>query len=184
MLASVQQGCRVRWRTRSWAGFLSRLVNTDRAESHARTALELANRYSDSYAEVLALNSLGAVLLALNRPAEAVDHVLTAKDLAEREGYDAILPHVTGRLAAGLARTGKADRAVSLVEELLMRIDDHRTGRLEMFNLHIGFGEALRSLGRDDEAQSTFDYVVQIARDLDNPHDDGPSAWRASQHPT
>ena len=50
-----------------------------------------------------------------------------------------------------------------------MRIDDHRTGRLEMFNLHIGFGEALRSLGRDDEAQSTFDYVVQIARDLDNP---------------
>lgn len=149
--------------------FLVEVGQYDRAENHARTALELANRYSDSYAEVLALNSLGAVLLALNRPAEAVDHVLTAKDLAEREGYDAILPHVTGRLAAGLARIGRADQAVSLVEELLMRIDDHRTGRLEMFNLHIGFGEALRLLGRDDEAQSTFDYVVQIARDLDNP---------------
>ena len=133
--------------------FLLEVGRYDEAQQHAETALSLATTHSDSYAEVLALTSLGRALLMLDRPDEALVRLSTAKDISQSEGYDAILPHLTGRLAAALARTGQAEFAVSLVEEQLQRVDVQRTGRLEVCHFHIGYGEALLRAGRREETR-------------------------------
>ena len=131
--------------------------------------MAIATDHSDSYAEVLALTSLGRALLMLNRPAEAFERLSEAKDISQREGYDAILPHLTGRLATALARTGRADLAVSLVEEMLKRVDEQRTGRLEVCHFNIDYAEALFRAGRREEALRTLDRVVKMTREIESP---------------
>ena len=114
----------------------------------------------------------------LDRPDEALERLSAARDISQREGYDAILPHLTGRLATALARTGQAEMAVTLVEELLRRVDEQRTGRLEVCHFHhrmlevchfhIGYGEALFRAGRGEEALRTLDLVVKMAREMES----------------
>ncbi len=149
--------------------FLLEVGRYDEALNHAETALSLAKAHSDSYAEVLALTSLGRALLMQHRPDEALHRLMAAKDISQREGYDAILPHLTGRMAAALARTGQAEQAVAMVEELLRRVDEQRTGRLEVCHFHIGYAEALFWAGRQEDALTTLDRVVKMTREIESP---------------
>ncbi len=149
--------------------FLVEVGRYDEALEHARKALSLATDLNDTYGEVLSRNSLGRVLLMLHRDEEARQCMAVARDITEREGYDAILPHITGRMAAAMARTGQAGQAVEMVKDLLDRLGEDRTGRLEMFNLFTGYGEALFLAGRTAEAFDSVDRALTIARALKNP---------------
>lgn len=152
---------------RGW--FLVDVGRYPEALQHARRALAIASEYNDIYGGILARNSLARVLLALRRHDEARQCVAVAHDMAEREGYHAILPHVCGRLATAMARTGDAESAVRMVDALLGNMAEVRTGRLEMFNLFAGYAEALFRTGEADRAFEMIDRALTIARSLDNP---------------
>jgi class 3 adenylate cyclase/tetratricopeptide (TPR) repeat protein len=134
----------------------------------ARHALEIAVREQDSYAEVLARNSMGRNLLMLHRNHEAVECLSAARALTDRNGYDAIKANLTGAMATALARTGEARQAIGLVEACL---DDElhlRTGRAEFCYLYAGYAEALARCGEIERGLSALDRALAIARSIEN----------------
>lgn len=135
----------------------------DEALQHVDRALKAAERHRDPYAEVLARNAEGRVLLQLNRAEDAVRTMQIAKRICDNEGFDAINPHVTGRLAAAMARSGDADTAVKMAGEFAERTNGDRTGRLEMFNFHLGYGEALYRAGDSESGMEEIDSALAMA---------------------
>lgn len=136
---------------------------------HTDHALKTAERHRDPYAEVLARNAEGRVLLQLNRAEDAMRTMLAAKRICDREGFDAINPHVTGRLAAAMARTGSTKMAVQVAGEFAEKTSGNRTGYLETFNLRIGYGEALCRNGQLDQGMEEIDAALAMADKADSP---------------
>lgn len=135
----------------------------------ARQAFEVAVTEQDTYAELLARNALGKSLLVLGRDAEAAECLIRARELAERDGYDAILPNLTGRAAHALARLGRADEGIAIVEDCLVRGLHRRTGVMEVFNLRAGYAEALCRGGRMAQGLAVLDEALDLARRIQNP---------------
>jgi tetratricopeptide (TPR) repeat protein len=131
--------------------------------------LEIAVREQDPYSEVLARSALGQSLLMLSRNAEAVDCLATARDLSERNGYDAIKADLAGRIAIALARTARAREAVVIVEDCLRQRLHLRTGQLQVYHLYSGYAEALVRDGDIDRGFERLSEALAIARRINNP---------------
>lgn len=141
----------------------------DEALEQTETALKIAERHRDPYAEVLARNAQGRVLLYKNRPADATRTMMAAKRICDREGFDAIIPHVTGRLATAMARAGDTGEAVRVAGEVAEKTSRDRTGYLETFNLRLGYGEALYRNGQREAGLAEIDAALAMASQIDNP---------------
>lgn len=135
----------------------------------ATRALDIAVNEQDSYSEVLARSSMGRNLLMLGRNDEAVECLAVARNLSNRNGYDAIKANLTGAMAVALARTGEARQAVSLVEACLRDELHLRTGQMEVCQLYAGYAEALVSCGETERGFAALDHALAIARGIENP---------------
>lgn len=137
--------------------------------SYAEEALDIAVSVGDPYSEVLARLALGRCLIMLKRDEEAQQCLRTALDMSERNGYDAIKPNLTGQLATALSRCGRAEEAVRTVEAWLQHGHELRTGRLELFHLDAGYGEALFRSGATALGLAAIDRAIETVRGIDNP---------------
>jgi class 3 adenylate cyclase/tetratricopeptide (TPR) repeat protein len=135
----------------------------------AERGLEIAVGEQDPYSEVLARCALGRNLLMLRRDAEAVACLATARELSERNGYDAIKANLAGRIAIALARTGQAREAIEIVEDCLSRDLHLRTGLLETYYLYAGYAEALVRNGETERGFARLAEALAIARGISNP---------------
>jgi len=135
----------------------------------ADEALALATREGDPYGEVLARNALGRTLTLLERYAEAAACFAAAREICDRDGYDAIKAHLAGRIATALARIGRADEAVQIVEDCLRGGLDRRTGQLEIFTLRVGYGEALARAGDIQRGLEEVSNAIALARRIHSP---------------
>ena len=151
------------------------------AERHYRRALELKPDYAPVY-----LN-LGDVLLAQQRPAEAVEAYLRAGTLG------VVDPQLDARIADAFLRLGKSDQAVDFYRRALSSGDRSsqtysnlivalvQSNRLdeatEVFpeallrdpnnpTLHFAYGSVLLDRGRHGEAAAAFDRAVALQPDL------------------
>lgn len=136
---------------------------------YVERALAIAKREGDAYSEVLARHALGRNLLLLHRNAEAAECIALAREISEREGYDAIKADLDGRMAIALTRTGKAAEAIALVEDCLRRRLHLRTGQLEIYYLRAGYAEALWRTGATDRALAVLGEALDLARRIHNP---------------
>ncbi|MBP7705106.1 MAG: AAA family ATPase [Caulobacter sp.] len=151
----------------SW--YLVDIGHYDEALDYARQAFEVATREQDTYAELLARNTLGRTLLLLQRDEEAADCLMVGREISERDGYDAIQPNLIGRAAHALARIGRSTEAIDMIEECLDRGLHRRTGVMEVFNLTAGHAEALYRGGDRERGLQRLDEALAIARRVDNP---------------
>ncbi|MBR1122722.1 AAA family ATPase [Bradyrhizobium lablabi] len=151
----------------SW--FMNATGEYAEALDHASRALEIAVRAQDPYSEVLARNTMGRNLLLLRRNSEAVQCFAIARELSDRNGYDAIKANLTGAAAAALARTGEARAAVRLVEQCLHDGFHRRTGQMEVGWLYAGYAEALVRCGEHERAVEALERALEIAHGLKNP---------------
>lgn len=141
----------------------------DEALEQTELALKIAERHRDPYAEVLARNAQGRVLLHKNRAGDAMRTMLVAKRICDREGFDAIIPHVTGRLSTAMARAGQTAEAVRVASDIVERTSRDRTGYLETFNLRLGYGEALFREGDREAGLAEIGAALAMASQIDNP---------------
>jgi len=151
----------------SW--FMNATGEYAEALGFATRALEIAVREQDPYSEVLARNTMGRNLLMLRRNTEAVQCFAIARELSDRNGYDAIKANLTGATAAALARTGDAREAVRLVEACLRDELHLRTGQMEVGWLYAGYAEALVRCGEGGRGLAALERALEIARNINNP---------------
>jgi class 3 adenylate cyclase/tetratricopeptide (TPR) repeat protein len=137
--------------------------------SYAEEALDIAVSAGDAYSEVLARLALGRCLIMLKRDDEAQQCLSAALETSERNGYDAIKPNLVGHLATALSRCGRAEEAVRMVEAWLRHGHEKRTGRLELFHLDAGYGEALFRSGATASGLAAIDRAVEAVRGIDSP---------------
>ena len=135
----------------------------------ANCALEIAVGGQDLYSEVLARSSMGRNLLMLHRNDEAVECLSVARELTERNGYDAIKANLTGAIATAMARTGEARQAIGLIEACLENGMHLRTGQTEVCYLYAGYAEALVRCGETERGLSALEHALSIARSIKNP---------------
>jgi tetratricopeptide (TPR) repeat protein len=135
----------------------------------AERGLHIALRERDLYGEVLARNGMASNLLKLHRNEEAAACLAAALEVAERNGYDAIKTNLVGRMAIALARSGRADEAIALVEDCLRKALNVRTGQLENYYLRAGYAEALLRRGESERGLAALDEALAIARRIRNP---------------
>jgi class 3 adenylate cyclase/tetratricopeptide (TPR) repeat protein len=152
---------------RSW--YMNATGQYAEALEFASRALAIAGREKDSYGEVLARITMGRNLLMLHRNDEAAECLSIAREIAERNGYDAIKAHLTGAIATALARTGKAHQAVGLVEACMESGMHLRTGQMEVCYLYVGYAEALVRGGESERGLSALDHALSIAKTIKNP---------------
>ena len=132
----------------------------------ASRALAIAVREQDLYGEVLSRITMGRNLLMLHRNQEAAECLSIAREIVERNGYDAIKANLTGAIATALARTGEAHRAVGLVDACMESGMHLRTGQMEVCYLHAGYGEALVQDGQSQRGLSALERALSIARSI------------------
>jgi tetratricopeptide (TPR) repeat protein len=152
---------------KSW--FMNATGPYDEALELARRALDIAGREQDAYGEVLARITMGKNLLMLRRNEDAVECLSAAREITERNGYDAIKAHLIGAIATALARTGQAREAISQVEAFLQGEMQLRTGQAELCHLHAGYAEALVRAGEAARGMQALDRALDIAKMIKNP---------------
>ena len=149
--------------------FMNATGQYEEALDFARRALEIAVREQDLYGEVLTRSTMGRNLLMLHRNDEAVECLSVARDLTERNGYDAIKADLTGAIAKALARTGNAREGIGLVEACLESGMHLRTGQAEVCDLYAGYAEALIRGGELERGLAALDRALTIAQTIKNP---------------
>jgi class 3 adenylate cyclase/tetratricopeptide (TPR) repeat protein len=152
---------------RSW--FLNATGPYDDALDYAHQALEIAVREQDAYGEVLSRLTMARNLLMLYRNEDAVECLSAAREIIERNGYDAVKANLAGTIATALARIDRAPEAVRLVEECLQSRMHLRTGQVEVCQLYAGYAEALVGVGDTVNGLAALDHAVSIARTIRNP---------------
>lgn len=135
----------------------------------ASRALEIAAREQDLYGEVLARIAMGRNLLMLHRNDQAVECLSIAREIVERNGYDAIKANLTGAIATALARTGQAHQAIGLVEACMDSGAHLRTGQMEACYLHAGYAEALVRDGQSERGLAALERALSTAKTISNP---------------
>jgi class 3 adenylate cyclase/tetratricopeptide (TPR) repeat protein len=152
---------------RSW--FLNATGPYEEALDFAHRALEIAIREQDAYGEVLSRLTTARNLIMLYRNEDAVECLSAAREIIERNGYDAVKANLAGTIATALARSGRAAEAVQLVEECLQSRMHLRTGQVEVCQLYAGYAEALVVAGDAVNGIAALDHAVSIARTIRNP---------------
>ena len=115
---------------RSW--FMNATGQYAEALGFALRALEIAVANRISYGQVLARITMGQNLLMLHRNDQAVECLSIAREIVERNGYDASKANLTGAMATALARTGQAHQAVDLIDACMESGTHLRTGQIEL----------------------------------------------------
>jgi tetratricopeptide (TPR) repeat protein len=141
----------------------------DEALELGRRALEIALRDQDAYGEVLARSAIGRNLLMLRRSEDALECLSAAREVIERNGYDAIKANIIGAIATAMARTGHAREAIGQVEAVLQSEMQLRTGQAELCQLHAGYAEALVRAGEAVRGMQALDRALAIAKSIKNP---------------
>jgi tetratricopeptide (TPR) repeat protein len=136
---------------------------------HGGRALHIALDENEPYSEVLACMSIGRTLISLKRYPEAVERLRAAYELTERNGYAASVPHITGLLAAALARSGSPQEAIRLVLKCIEAGHVDRSGTLEIYYLKAGYAEALFHVGDTATCFKELDEAIAIGRGCNNP---------------
>ncbi|WP_136658064.1 tetratricopeptide repeat protein [Nitratireductor sp. XY-223] len=149
--------------------FLTDKGDYEESLKYAQLALDISRSCDDPYTEVIALNALGRNLIMMGRADEAVTCLETTTALIEAHGYDAPKPHITGLLATALARSGRADEAIELVDDCFGQALHLRTGRLEIYYLYAGYAEALFRSGAVERCLPAIDQAIEIGRSISNP---------------
>ncbi|MEM6460943.1 MAG: tetratricopeptide repeat protein [Pseudomonadota bacterium] len=149
--------------------FLTETGAYDESLEHSQKALEIATKCGSFYSEVIALNAIGRNLVMMGRTDEAIQYLQSAMTLIDRHGYDAPKPHVTGLLAVAMARGGRAEEALSLVENCFRQSLHLRTGRLEIYYLYSGYAEALFHSGAIERSLPAINEAIDIGRSIKNP---------------
>jgi class 3 adenylate cyclase/tetratricopeptide (TPR) repeat protein len=149
--------------------FLTEVGAYDEGREWVERAIEIARTQGDPYAELLGLLAKSQNLIRRTRYREAIACLEQGVALIERNGYDAILPHIVGTLASALARSGEAARAVAEVRAWMNSEREHRTGPLELFHLNAGYAEGLSAAGDSQQALAVADRAVEIGRSVSNP---------------
>jgi tetratricopeptide (TPR) repeat protein len=152
---------------KSW--FLNATGPYDDALDYAHQALEIAVREQDAYGEVLSRLTMARNLLMLYRNEDAVECLSAAREIIERNGYDAVKANLAGTIATALARIDRAPEAVRLVEECLQSRMHLRTGQVETCQLYAGYAEALVGVGDTANGLAALDHAVSIGRTIRNP---------------
>ncbi|MFL6846513.1 MAG: ATP-binding protein [Allosphingosinicella sp.] len=151
----------------SW--FLLEVGAYEEGLAYVERGLEIAIRERDPYAEVLARHALGRNLLMLHRNEEAVECIAVAREITERNGYDAIKADLDGRMAIALTRCGRPSEAIRLVEDCQRRKLHRRTGQLEIYYLKAGHAEALLRTGEVERGLAVLGEALAVARRIRNP---------------
>jgi class 3 adenylate cyclase/tetratricopeptide (TPR) repeat protein len=149
--------------------FLMEVGSYEEGLTLVKRALEIAEQEREPYSEMLARLGLGRSLIKLKRNQEAVKCLEIAIALIERNGYNAILPHITGLLATALARSSQAERAVRMVEAWLESGQEELTGRLELYYLNAGYAEALFGVGKTERSLAAIEQALEVGRSIANP---------------
>ena len=149
--------------------FLNEVGAYDEGLTSVERAISVARTQSDPYSELLGLLAKGENLIRQSRHSEAIACLEQGCALIARNGYDPILPHLTGTLASALARSGQGARGVAEVEAWLNSEREHRCGPLELFHLSAGYAEALSSAGDEERALASANRAVEIVRGISNP---------------
>jgi hypothetical protein len=98
-----------------------------------------------------------------------VEFLTTARELAETNGYDAIMASITGRAAIVLSRAGRSEEAVAIVRDCLARGLHLRAGQMEIYYLYAGYAEALAKCDERAPALEALETALGIARKILNP---------------
>jgi tetratricopeptide (TPR) repeat protein len=133
---------------RSW--FMNATGQYGEALEFASRALAIAVREQDLYGEVLSRITMGRNLLMLHRNQEAAECLSIAREIVERNGYD-------------------AHQAVGLVDACMESGMHLRTGQMEVCYLHAGYAEALVRGGEAERGLSALDHALSIAKTIKNP---------------
>jgi eukaryotic-like serine/threonine-protein kinase len=135
-----------------------------------------STREADEYGSALNLRS--AILLAANRPKEAMEYIERSMDFTNRGGRARGFDWLVVRLqhAAMLQRLGETQRALAETEELLpvarqLMLDTDQTLAITIGN----YANLLAHLDRFDDAQARFDEALQIFE-----RGGDPVAWEAT----
>ena len=105
----------------------------------------------------------------LYRNEDAVECLSAAREIIERNGYDAVKANLAGTIATALARIDRAPEAIRLVEECLQSRMHLRTGQVETCQLYAGYAEALVGVGDTANGLAALDHAVSIGRTIRNP---------------
>src|SRR6185437_4265373 len=143
---------------RSW--FMRATGQYAEALQFASRALAVAAREQDLYGEVLARITMARNLLLLHKNDEAAECLSICSDIVERNGYDTSKPNLIGTTATALARIGKAQQAVDLVEACIESGMHLRTGQIEVCYLYTGYAEALFRSGQSERGLGTLDRAL------------------------
>jgi class 3 adenylate cyclase/tetratricopeptide (TPR) repeat protein len=149
--------------------FLTEVGEHDEGLNLAERAIDIARTQGEPYSELLAMLAKSRNLIRLKRYAEAIACLENGLALIERNGYDAILPHIIGTLASALARSGEGPLAVRKVEAWLNSEREDRSGPLEIYYLNAGYAEALSAAGNLTKGLGLADRAVEIGRNVSNP---------------
>ena len=152
---------------RSW--FMRATGQYAEALQFASRALAVAAREQDLYGEVLARITMARNLLLLHKNDEAAECLSICSDIVERNGYDTSKPNLIGTTATALARIGKAQQAVDLVEACIESGMHLRTGQIEVCYLYTGYAEALFRSGQSERGLGTLDRALAVATTVKNP---------------
>ena len=152
---------------RSW--FMRATGQYMEALQFASRALAVAAREQDLYGEVLARITMARNLLLLHKNDEAAECLSICSDIVERNGYDTSKPNLIGTTATALARIGKAQQAVDLVEACIESGMHLRTGQIEVCYLYTGYAEALFRSGQSERGLGTLDRALAVATTVKNP---------------
>ncbi|MEO9969396.1 MAG: AAA family ATPase [Hyphomonadaceae bacterium] len=141
----------------------------ERALGIVEDAIDIAERVDQPYSIAMAKMSKGRLLNAMGRYAEAEAPFRSGLELVERDGMVAAHPSFASGLATCLSRQGAAQDALDIIERCVA------SGDMAICTQHVNCGvysahyEALRALGRNDEAQSARASAISLATHLDDP---------------
>jgi len=155
---------------RSFMGwYLVELGRFDEALGWAEDGLRIARREKEPYSEVLALNAQGRALLGAGRLEEAAERFADVQRRSVRNGYDAIMPDVTGYLAMTLAGLRRGAEGLAQIRDCEARGLHLRTGLMEVFVLEVGRAACLRSADEPRAALASIDRAMAVIEGFDAP---------------
>jgi class 3 adenylate cyclase/tetratricopeptide (TPR) repeat protein len=132
-------------------------------------ALRLAGEGGDPQGARLAAFGLAEIDLLQARPREALHHFDGVVDLSALDEHDITLRGALPPIAWALLECGDAERAASLAQVAIKRaVDEHSI--LDLIEAQRVAGMAAARLGRWDDAGSTLQQILGLAREVRYPY--------------
>jgi DNA-binding SARP family transcriptional activator len=152
----------------------------ERAATLAEAALEAADAAGNPSDRARANNLLG-ILRRSREPEKALDHLMTARELAVEAGDPRLLAGVLNNLALVYLADGEVENGIEAAEEALDVYQ--RTGdRHREAAVHNNLADLLHRAGRGDEAMAHLKEAVAIFADVGtDPGAFEPAVWKLAE---